>query len=62
MAVQHRQRSASSELPIKLAAFVQKRVYRPDRGQYSVLLAAHPPNGGQQPLSITSRSRMRAEA
>lgn len=33
MAVQHLQRSASSELPVKLAAFVQ----------------AHPANGGQQP-------------
>ena len=31
------------------AAFVQQFVYRPDRGQYSVLLAAHPANGGQQP-------------
>ena len=36
--------SASSELHVKLAAFVQKRVHRPDRG----LLAAHPANGGQQ--------------
>ena len=49
MVVQHLQRSASSELPVKVAAFVQQFVYRPDRGQGSVLLAAHPANGGQQP-------------
>ncbi len=48
MGVQHLQRSAPGELPVKLAAFVQKFVYRPDRGQDSVLLAAHPANGGQQ--------------
>ena len=48
MAVQHLQRSASSELPVKLAPFVQQFVYRPDRGQDSVLLAAHPANGGHQ--------------
>ena len=47
MAVQHPQRSAPSELPVKLAAFVQQFVDRPDRGQDSVLLAAHPANGGQ---------------
>jgi hypothetical protein len=48
--------SASSELHVKLAAFVQQFVYRPDRG----LLAAHPANGGQQPqLGVDYlRSRM----
>jgi hypothetical protein len=46
MAVQQLQRSASSELPVKLAAFIQQFVYRPDRGQDSVLLAARPANGG----------------
>jgi len=30
------------------AAFVQQFVYRPGRGQDSVLLAAHPANGGQE--------------
>jgi hypothetical protein len=30
------------------AALVQQFVNRPDRGQYSVLLTAHPANGGQQ--------------
>jgi hypothetical protein len=43
------QRSASSELPVKLAAFIQQFVYRPDRGHPSVLLTAHPANGSQQP-------------
>ena len=33
---------------LSFAAFVQQFVYRPDRGQHSVLLAAHPANGGQQ--------------
>ena len=47
MAVHHLQRSASSELPVKLAAFVQQFVYRTDRGQDSVLLAAHPANRGE---------------
>jgi hypothetical protein len=42
------QRSAPGGLPVKLAAFVQQLVYRPDRWQDSVLLAAHPANGGQQ--------------
>jgi hypothetical protein len=42
------------------AAFVQQFVYRPGRGQDSVLLAAHPANGGQQPqLGVDYlRSRM----
>ena len=43
-----------------MSAFVQQFVYRPDRGQDSVLLAAHPANGGQQSqLAVDSlKSRM----
>ena len=43
-----------------LAAFVQQFAYRPDRGQDSVLLAAHPANGGQQSQLAVDylRSRM----
>ena len=56
-----RRPSASDELPVKLAAFVQQFIYRPDRGQDSVLLAAHPANGGQQSqLAVDSLSVTRA--
>jgi hypothetical protein len=45
---------------LSFAAFVQQFVYRPDGGQDSVLLAAHPANGGQQPQLAVDylRSRM----
>jgi len=42
MAVQHLEGSAPGGLPVKLAAFVQQLVYRPDGRQDSVLLAAPP--------------------
>ncbi len=42
------QRSASSELPVKLAAFVQQIVHQHYRRHPSVVLTAHPAHGDQQ--------------
>jgi hypothetical protein len=45
---------------VKFAAFVQQLFHRPDRGQDSVLLAAHPANpaSNRNSLSMVSLSRM----
>ena len=53
--ISHRPTGRRGQLPVKLAAFVQQFVYRPDRRQDSVLLAAHPANGTREALLPLSR-------